>query len=227
MIHAIVAVLSLGLPAAGVALVRPDAGAPPGGDKPPAAVKDPGLRRELLARMKEDQDFRNKLVGLEPKRAAGDEAARKQVEALWKEGQEVDRRNTAWMKGVVDKHGWPTRDLVGADGALAAFLLVQHADLDPAFQKKCLPLLAAAVRDRQASPGHLAYLTDRVRLKEGKKQLYGTQMHEVHGKMVPQPIEDEAHVDQRRMEAGLPPLAEYVKLFAPPPATKGARPEKK
>ena len=53
-------------------------------------------------------------------------------------GRRVDEENTAWFKGVVDKHGWPGRRLVGHDGELAAFLLVQHADRDAAFQKRCL-----------------------------------------------------------------------------------------
>jgi hypothetical protein len=45
------------------------------------------------------------------------------------------------------------------------------------------------------------------------KQVYGTQFHEVGGKMEPYPIEDEANVDKRRKEVGLPPLAEYRKLI--------------
>jgi hypothetical protein len=32
------------------------------------------------------------------------------------------------------------------------------------------------------------------------------------GKLVPQPIEDEANVDARRKELGMPPLADYLKM---------------
>jgi hypothetical protein len=218
-----VTLLAAGMaPAATVAAVLPLAG--PGqqsaASPDPPAVKDPVLRKELLARMKEDQDYRMRLTPLMQKQAAGDKEARREFEALVKAGQEIDKKNTAWMKGVIEKHGWPGNSLVGGDGALAAWLLVQHADLDPPFQKKCLALLTEAVKKKEASPGNLAYLTDRVRLKEGKKQLYGTQMHQVDGKMVPQPIEDEAHVDQRRKEAGLGPLADYLKFFKEPPAEK-------
>ena len=48
---------------------------------------------------------------------------------------EVDADNTAWLCGVVDHHGWPGASLVGEDGAQAAWLLVQHADQDPGFQR--------------------------------------------------------------------------------------------
>jgi hypothetical protein len=91
--------------------------------------------------------------------------------------------------------------------------LVQHADQDRAFQKRCLKLLAEAVKKGEASPEHLAYLTDRVRVADKEKQVYGTQFHEVDGKMEPYPIEDEANVDGRRKEVGLPPLAEYRKMI--------------
>ena len=39
------------------------------------------------------------------------------------------------------------------------------------------------------------------------------QFHKVTGKMEPYPIKDEADVDQRRKEVGLPPLAEYRKMI--------------
>jgi hypothetical protein len=53
----------------------------------------------------------------------------------------------------------------------------------------------------------MAYLTDRVRVAEKQKQVYGTQFEDLE----PFPIEDEANVDKRRQQVGLPPLAEYRK----------------
>jgi len=52
--------------------------------------------------------------------------------------------------------------VVGEDGALAAFLLAQHADRTPAPQRAFLDALRRAVAQREASPAHLAYLEDRV-----------------------------------------------------------------
>jgi hypothetical protein len=182
---------------------------------PPAstAAGDAELRKELLARMKEDQEFRTKLTPLFARQRAGKGAqVQHEIDALMKQGTETDKRNTAWLKKVVEKHGWPGNSLVGTDGALAAFLLVQHADLDHAFQSKCLPLLAEAVKKKDLSPSYLAYLTDRVALAENRKQVYGTQLRTENGKLVPAPIEDEANVDRRRKEVGLQPLAEYVKM---------------
>jgi hypothetical protein len=124
----------------------------------------------------------------------------------------VDRDNTARMKEIIAEHGWPGVTLVGDDGANAAWLLVQHADLDVPFQQRCLPLLAAAVAAGEAAPSNLAYLTDRVRVHLGQPQVYGTQLTLTDGQLSPSPIEHETRVDERRAAAGLDPLAEYVAM---------------
>jgi hypothetical protein len=89
---------------------------------------------------------------------------------------------------------------------------VQHADHDRPFQKQCLSLLTDAVKKGEATGEQLAYLTDRVRVSEKKKQLYGTQLRFVDGDYQPLPIEDEGNVDKRRKELGLSPLADYLKF---------------
>lgn len=126
---------------------------------------------------------------------------------------EIDRKNTARMKEIVAAHGWPGKSLVGEEGASNAWLLVQHADQDLEFQKRCLALLEEAVQEGEASPKELAYLIDRVLVAEGKKQLYGTQFTQIDGRLEPQPIEDEPNVDRRRAAVGLGTLSEYRKVL--------------
>ncbi|HWB11497.1 MAG TPA: DUF6624 domain-containing protein [Pirellulales bacterium] len=179
-------------------------------DKTPQGntVKNEKLRQELLDRMEKDQVVRRKLV------------KRKPDDATVQELTKVDRENTAWLQEVIERQGWPGQALVGEDGAHAAWILVQHADLNPTFQKKCLELLTTAVKRNDASRQDLAYLTDRVRVADKQKQVYGTQLRDLNGKLEPHPIDDEEHVDDRRKEAGLPPLAEYLKaaeaFYSPP-----------
>jgi hypothetical protein len=187
-----------------------------GDDKPAAkaapAVKEPALHDELLAMVKVDQEARMQAIQQGPTKLDP-----KLVERL----REIDRKNTARMKEVIDKHGWPGKALVGDDGSHAAWLLVQHADADKPFQKRCLELMKESVKRGEASGRELAYLTDRVLVGEGQKQLYGTQFRQADGKMEPSPIEDEANVDKRRAEVGLEPLADYRKrleeLYRPKP----------
>jgi hypothetical protein len=124
--------------------------------------------------------------------------------------QKIDADNTAWMKGVLDNHGWPGFALVGKPGAQAAWLLIQHADADVPFQRRCLDLITTAHAKGDVAAMDVAYLTDRVYLAEGKPQVYGTQFWTVDGELSPRPIEDEANVDQRRAKVGLEPIAVYA-----------------
>jgi hypothetical protein len=189
----------------------------PSADPPPATPKAPQLRKDIQARVKTDQDARFALIAFMAKHKVtgkpGADLGPKlfgEYDKLLKRMQEIDEKNTAWMKGVVEKHGWPGKALVGVDGAHSAWLLVQHADRDRDFQESCLKKMEAMPAG-EVDRKDVAYLTDRVLVGRGKKQKYGTQAQFKDGKAVPLPIEDEAGVDKRRKEAGLGPLAEYLK----------------
>lgn len=170
----------------------------------------PELRTELLERVKVDQEVRGELIAEMQRNAAGGQAGQPSLELIQKLTK-IDEENTAWLSGIVDEHGWPGKTEVGEDGAHSAWLLVQHADRNRDFQKKCLELMKAEPEGEVAGKD-IAYLTDRVLRAEGKPQLYGTQLTQQDGKMVPQPIEDEEHVDERRAAVGLQPLADYIKM---------------
>jgi hypothetical protein len=183
-----------------------------GAPKPP--VKEPELRAELLRRAKAEQDARAALTEWMKqsgnKEASLDPAQKAEFRRLTDTLQRTDKENTDRLGRIVERYGWPTYTLVGKDGAQAAWLLAQHADSSPKFQRKCLDLMAKLPRG-EISQQNVAYLTDRVLLTEGKKQLYGTQVTLTDGKWKPRPLEDEANVDKRRSAVGLPPLAEYLK----------------
>src|SRR5215469_17871126 len=99
---------------------------------------DDGLRAELFRRVAADQAARNAV----------------DIDGM----QQADAENLPWLKAVLAEHGWPGASLVGTDGAHAAWLLAQHADADPAFQRQCLDLLTAAVEAGEATERDLAYL---------------------------------------------------------------------
>jgi membrane dipeptidase len=190
------------------------------GDPPPKAdpaVRLPALRDELKEMVRVDQDIRTRLM------AGGTKIDVKLAEEM----AAIDAKNTARMKAIIAEHGWPGKSLVGEAGAQNAWLLIQHADHDRAFQKQCLELLREAVAKKEASGKNLAYLIDRVLVGEGKKQFYGTQYITKDGKTQPQPIEDPDYVDKRRAEVGLGTLAEYEKrlreAYKEEPAKKRTR----
>jgi len=125
-----------------------------------------------------------------------------------KKTKAIDEKHRQRLTEILDEHGWPGNLLVGRDGSNAAWLIVQHADADVEFQKRCLELMEAAPAG-EVELIWIAYLTDRVLVNENKPQRYGTQLGE---NFEPRPIEDPENVDRRRAEVGLPPLAEYVRF---------------
>jgi Family of unknown function (DUF6624) len=114
-----------------------------------------------------------------------------------------------------DYEAWPGRGLVGDDGARAAWLVAQFAIDDAGLQRRCLEMLELAVALDDADAVHLAYLLDRVRMNDGRDQLYGSQfVLGARGELEPWPVDDPAAVDVRRAELGLPPFAEHAATMA-------------
>lgn len=168
------------------------------------------LRMQLLRRRDAEQEVRRELVSRHGRILLPDKS---QDPRLVERMQAIDRENTEWLKSVVREHGWPGRSLVGRDGSDAAWLLVQHADHDAPFQRECLDLLTEAVAKGEGDQRNLAYLTDRVMLKERGVQRYGTQFRYGPEGPEPQPLEDPERVDELRATIGLDPLSEYRKRF--------------
>lgn len=136
----------------------------------------------------------------------------------------VHQGNGARLSRILDVHGWPGPALVGADGARAAWLVLQHAIGDPPLMRRGLALL------RQAPPGEvpaldLAMLEDRILALEGRGQRYGTQFDwDAQGELSPVPIDAPDMVDQRRAGIGLGPLAEAIQRRRAEAAEAGERP---
>ena len=92
------------------------------------------------------------------------------------------------------------------DAALAAFLVIQHADVST--QERYLPIIRARVAEGEAKPAWFALLTDRILVAKGKPQVYGTQSRANPETGVTEPVEigDPERVNERRALLGLKPL---------------------
>jgi uncharacterized protein DUF6624 len=125
--------------------------------------------------------------------------------------QRTDSVNTAWLKAYVARWGWPTSGQIGRPAVEAAFLIVQHAVHDTAFMRAMLPAVEQAHRRGDLDGVSVAMLRDRIEVKAGHGQTYGTQLSLKNGRWLLDPIADSAHVDERRRSMGLSPLAEYLR----------------
>ncbi len=155
------------------------------------------------------QDDQQHRMQLEPLRKKfGPDAP--EVKALWEIITQKDSINVLKICKILDTRGWLGPNLIGEQGATTLFLVIQHANLD--VQEKYLPMMREAVRQGNTQPGNLALLEDRVALRKGKKQIYGSQVSRFPGtdKYYVSPLEDPDNVDKRRAAVGLGPLADYV-----------------
>lgn len=163
------------------------------------AVKHTDISAEILKRTKADQEMRAKSHS---------------DDSIWDE--RVDQDNTDAMKSIVQEIGWPTVSKVGKEASHAAWLLVQHADHDPAFQQYCLDLMKAEP-EGEVVRREIAFLEDRIRVNTNQPQVYGTQFEETRDTETrqtvtaygPRAIEDPEGLDARRAAMGLEPFEEY------------------
>jgi len=119
--------------------------------------------------------------------------------------------NQSRLATIIDSHGWPKSSVVGSMAASAAWAVVQHADLE--YQNKYLPLIRSAAADGEARKSNLALLEDRIELREGRPQVYGTQVDTRNGVDL-FPVQDVANLDKRRAEVGLEPICTYLDRFS-------------
>ena len=113
---------------------------------------------------------------------------------------------------IFKQYGWPTRKLVGDDGADAAFFLLRNTAA-AGMQAALLPVVITATSQGEIALRDFAFYLDRVRLNAGLKQLFGTQATIRDGLLVMFPIADEALADARRKQYQLPPLADYQRTL--------------
>lgn len=126
--------------------------------------------------------------------------------------KKVDKENTKKLKKIVAGFGWPDFKLVGKRVSHLAWLIVQHADHDVDFQERCLQLMEEKSKAGLVNSANVAYLTDRVRVKQGKKQLYGTQFYvDQSGNFKPRPIYKIKELRNRRKKMGLENFGAYQK----------------
>ena len=154
----------------------------------------------------EDQTYRRQIGEIEEK--FGRESV--EMKKHWKLINEKDSINLIKIQKILDEKGWLGSNVIGSQGNSTLFLVIQHSPLE--VQEKYLPMMRDAVKNGKANSSSLALLEDRVALRKGGKQIYGSQIgrDQETGEYFVSPLIDPENVDKRRAEVGLGPIADYI-----------------
>lgn len=167
------------------------------------------LVNQLDTILASDQDGRYQLDDLEEAYGLNSN----EVKTLWRQINYQDSLNLIKVKAILNQYGWLGRDVLGAEANQTLFLVIQHADLGT--QETYLPMMREAVAKANASGADLALLEDRVALRQGRKQIYGSQIgsYPNSNRCFVSPLEDPDNVDKRRASVNMRPLADYVAIW--------------
>ncbi|QSW87639.1 hypothetical protein J0383_15255 [Flavobacterium endoglycinae] len=158
------------------------------------------IAKRILELKNADLNLREKLI-----------KSKQLSEGYNQEMEKLHNQNAKTLAEIIEIIGYPTIDKVGKEANEATWLIIQHSIGQPDFMRKCAAELKTAVNENKADAIHLAYLTDRIAVFEDKPQLYGTQFDwDETGKLIPNPFDDLAKVNERRKAIGLITLEEQT-----------------
>ena len=98
---------------------------------------------------------------------------------------------------------WPGKSLVGEEAASAWMSLVKNY-VTVQQQLDLMPVIAAGLNNSEIMKNDdLASFVDRLRIRVGQPQLFGTQLSEQNGFIVLYPLQSDDNVDAFRKEFGM------------------------
>lgn len=175
-----------------------------------AAAEEQGVNIQLMKELAEirQTDQEQRAVIIEYSNRYGWNSPK--VDSLWEIQVPRDQANMARIAEIIDTNGYPGVSMVGSEQAITAFLVVQHSELSD--QEKYLPVLMEAAEANELDWRSVALLIDRVNVRTGRKQIYGSQVtqDEQTGEHYFFPIEQPYKIDSIRAAIGLGPLQNYA-----------------
>jgi outer membrane protein OmpA-like peptidoglycan-associated protein len=119
----------------------------------------------------------------------------------------LSEKHIPYITQRLDKHGWPSPNMVGERAALTPALILIHSQ-DLALRKKYLPMAEAAYKTKKINPDWYAMLFDRIMIDEKGVQCYATQYKgdkddPTTYRLVP--VENPELVNERRAAIGMYP----------------------
>lgn len=159
------------------------------------------MKEELLQMMREDEVVREALA-----------STGELFQGYHPEMEKVHLRHAKRLKELIEENkGFPTTAQVGEDACIAALRLLLHAISWPEFMRSQEENLVDLAKKKQVPRMYVAYLADRIRFYEGRKQVYGTNADwDENGILRITDVEDPDELNIRRKEMDLPAIQSLV-----------------
>ena len=122
------------------------------------------MNKQLINKIKNWKEFEQKLRF----RAGKEQKKSKEIGVFNYLVYLIDAVNNFRIKELIKNFGYPTSKLIGKVGMQDFWLLIQHQDEDIELQKRCL-------KHCNFDKNEMEHLTDRILIKENKKQKFNTQ----------------------------------------------------
>lgn len=123
--------------------------------------------------------------------------------------RKIQQSNLEYAQNILKGGFFPFKDLTSDKAYKSLFLTVQHSDTIELM--RYVAGIIQKAQPHQVDKSDYAYLIDRIRIFEGKPQLFGTQFRKKNGVVSFFDIENSSEIDSRRAELGMEPFEEYRK----------------
>lgn len=171
------------------------------------AMLNKGLLKLMDSVYKDDQTYRFRQISINKEFGAESPEGRNIKKII----QEKDSINEYIVCDILDKYGWLGKEVIGINGNTTLALVLQHSSL--ATQVKQLPTMREAFENKKTDGYDLAIVEDKVLLRQGKKQKYGSYLIPTGKKYFLAPVDNPANIDQTRAALGLVSLDEYLRNY--------------
>jgi len=124
-----------------------------------------------------------------------------------------DSLNISDINRLIEKYGNPNVANIGKKRLGNFITILMHTETES--QLRYYPYIKQLFVQNLIDNERYAYLTDRILVKKGKKQMYGTQLRfdNKQNKYIVFPIKDIKNIDKRRKKMGMEPLNKYIEMI--------------
>ncbi len=163
--------------------------------QPATKINYDSLRIVLEKMVDLDQDIRRVLVD-----SVGIDSPNAQP--FIRKMMDIDADNQKNIRLILNRYGWIGQSKIGTKAAEAFFYSIQHSDTT--LMIKWFPEFKKLADIGEADKVECAMMEDRLLMRKGKKQIYGTQatVFRDDKKVAIRPIEDAKNVNERRRKIG-------------------------